>query len=105
MGTGRPRHRRDDRLTRAAHASVPVWRLPPCGRGKNCHEGSATKTGDCGVFGQMDELVFGRPAAQAVADLARRAGTDRIFLMACGTPNQETEEVVTAMATSRPRHA
>jgi fructoselysine-6-P-deglycase FrlB-like protein len=53
----------------------------------------------------MDELVFGRPAAQAVADLARRAGTDRIFLMACGTPNQETEEVVTAMTASRLRHA
>ena len=53
----------------------------------------------------MDELVFGRPAAQAVADLARRAGTDRILLMACCTPNQETEEVVTAMTASRLRHA
>ncbi len=105
MGTDRPRHRRDDRLTRAAHASVPAWRLPPCGRRKNCHEGSATNTGDRGVFGQMDELVFGRPAAQAVADLARGAGAERIFLMACGTPNKETEEVVTAMTASRLRHA
>ncbi len=63
------------------------------------------KTGDCGVFGQMDELVFGGPAAQAVADLARRAGTDRILLMARGTPNQEIEVVVTAMTASRRRHA
>ena len=61
----------------------------------------------------MDELVFGRPAgrqagrpaAQAVAELVRRAGTERIFLMACGTPNQGTEEVVTAMTASRLRHA
>ena len=89
---------------RGRHPLSEIHRLP-CGRRKNCHEGSATKTGDCGVFGQMDELVFGRPAAQAVADLARRAGTDRIFLMACGTPNQETEEVVTAMTASRLRHA
>jgi hypothetical protein len=53
----------------------------------------------------MDELVFGGPAAQAVADLARRAGTDRILLMARGTPNQEIEVVVTAMTASRRRHA
>ena len=53
----------------------------------------------------MDGLVFGRPAAQAVADLARRAGAKRIFLTAEGTPNQETEEVVTAMTASRLRHA
>ena len=53
----------------------------------------------------MDELVFGRPAAQAVAALVRRAGPARILLMACCTPNQETEEAVTAMTASRRRRA
>jgi hypothetical protein len=40
------------------------------------------KTGDRGVFGQVDDFVFGKPAAQAVAALARRAGAERIFPMA-----------------------
>jgi maleylacetate reductase len=45
------------------------------------------------VFGQMDEVVFGRPAAEAVAGLARRSGAERVFVMASGTLNRETEEV------------
>ena len=35
----------------------------------------------------------------------RARNGERIFLMACGTPNQETEEVVTAMTASRLWHA
>ncbi len=49
----------------------------------------------------MDESVFGRPAAQAVADLACRAGAERMFLMAGGTLSRETEEVVTTTIASR----
>ncbi len=45
------------------------------------------------VFSQMDEVIFGMPAAQAVADLARRAGAERVFLMVSGTLNRETEEI------------
>jgi maleylacetate reductase len=45
------------------------------------------------VFSQMDEVVFGAPAAQAVADLARRAGAERVFLMVSGTLNRETPEI------------
>lgn len=45
------------------------------------------------VFGQMDEVVFGRPAAEAVAGLAHRSGAERVFVMASGTLNRETEEV------------
>jgi maleylacetate reductase len=45
------------------------------------------------VFSQMDEVVFGVPAAQAVADLARRAGAERVLLMVSGTLNRETPEI------------
>jgi alcohol dehydrogenase class IV len=45
------------------------------------------------VFSQMDEVVFGVPAAQAVADLARRSGAERVLLMVSGTLNRETLEI------------
>ncbi|HEY4043426.1 MAG TPA: iron-containing alcohol dehydrogenase [Rhodopila sp.] len=45
------------------------------------------------VFSQMDEVVFGTPAAEAVAELARRAGAERVFLMVSGTLNRETPEI------------
>jgi maleylacetate reductase len=45
------------------------------------------------VFSHMDEVIFGTPAAEAVADLARRAGAGRVFLMVSGTLNRETEEI------------
>ena len=45
------------------------------------------------VFSQMDEVIFGTPAAQAVADLARRAGAERVFLMVSGTLNRKTPEI------------
>ena len=45
------------------------------------------------VFGKMDEVIFGTPAVQAVADLARRAKAKRVFLMVSGTLNRETEEI------------
>ncbi len=45
------------------------------------------------VFGRMEEVIFGIPAAEAVADLARRAGAQSVLLMASGTLNRETQEV------------
>ena len=45
------------------------------------------------AFGEMDEVVFGRPAAQAVADLASRAGAERVFLMVSGTLARQTPEI------------
>ncbi|MBK1658482.1 maleylacetate reductase [Paracraurococcus ruber] len=41
----------------------------------------------------MEEVVWGTPAAEAVADIAARQGARRVFLMASGTLNRETEEV------------
>ncbi|WP_239992103.1 iron-containing alcohol dehydrogenase [Rhodopila globiformis] len=45
------------------------------------------------VFSQMDEVIFGKPAAEAVAALARRAGAKRVLLMASGTLNRQTDEI------------
>jgi hypothetical protein len=41
----------------------------------------------------MDEVVFGKPAAEAVADQARRLDASRVFLLVSGTLNRKTEEV------------
>jgi maleylacetate reductase len=45
------------------------------------------------VFGQMDEVVFGKPAAQAIADQVGRLGATRVFLMVSHTLNHKTEEI------------
>ena len=45
------------------------------------------------VFGEMDEVVFGRPAAEVVAEAARHREAERVFLMTSGTLNRTTDEV------------
>jgi maleylacetate reductase len=45
------------------------------------------------VFGAMDEVVFGRPAAAAIAAQMDRIGARRAFLMVSGTLNRETQEI------------
>ena len=45
------------------------------------------------VFTKMDEVIYGRPAAQSVAELAKARHAERIFLMVSGTLNRETDEV------------
>ena len=45
------------------------------------------------VFSQMDEVLFGKPAADAIAEEARRLAADRVFLMVSGTLNRETDEI------------
>jgi maleylacetate reductase len=45
------------------------------------------------VFGQMDEVRFGIPAAEAVAEQATRLGAERVFLMVSGTLNRTTPEI------------
>lgn len=45
------------------------------------------------VFGAMDEVVFGEPAAQAVAAQMDRLGKTRAFLMVSGTLRRETSAV------------
>ena len=45
------------------------------------------------VFGEMDQVVFGRPAAEVVAEEARQLEAERVFLMASGTLNRTTDEI------------
>ena len=47
------------------------------------------------VFGAMDEVVFGRPASEALVEQLNRLGTTRAFLMVSGTLNRETEMIET----------
>jgi maleylacetate reductase len=43
------------------------------------------------VFSQMEQVLFGVPAAQGVAELAQHA--QRVFLMVSGTLNRQTDEI------------
>jgi maleylacetate reductase len=45
------------------------------------------------VFGAMDEVVFGRPAAEAVVEQMDRLRASRALLMVSGTLNRETDEI------------
>jgi maleylacetate reductase len=45
------------------------------------------------VFGAMDEVIFGTPAAEAIVGQVDRLGVSRVFLMVSGTLNRETAEI------------
>jgi maleylacetate reductase len=57
------------------------------------------------VFGAMDEVVFGRPAAEAAAEQMTRLGVTRAFLMVSGTLNRQTGEVEKIRQALGPRYA
>ena len=45
------------------------------------------------VFSRMEEVVWGKPAAETVAALAQKRGAERAFLMVSGTLNRTTDEI------------
>ena len=45
------------------------------------------------VFSQMDEVVFGKPAAETIAEISQRWGATRVFLMVSKTLNHKTDEI------------
>ena len=45
------------------------------------------------TFSKMEEVQFGKPAAETVAELVRRHQAERVFLMVSGTLNRETDEI------------
>src|SRR5262245_28764105 len=49
-------------------------------------------------FGTMDAVVFGKPAAEAVAEEARRLRAARVFLMESRAVNRNTDEIATVKA-------
>jgi maleylacetate reductase len=44
-------------------------------------------------FGTMDAVVFGKPAAEAVVEEARRLSATRVFLMVSSSLNRNTDEI------------
>jgi maleylacetate reductase len=45
------------------------------------------------AFGAMDEVVFGKPASEAIAAQAQRFGATRIFLMVSNSLSHNTDEI------------
>ena len=45
------------------------------------------------VFSKMEEVLYGKPAAETVAALAQKRGAERVFLMVSGTLNRTTDEI------------
>jgi len=45
------------------------------------------------AFGNMEAVTFGKPAAEALAEEARRCEAERVFLMVSGTLNRDTDEI------------
>jgi maleylacetate reductase len=45
------------------------------------------------AFGAMEAVVFGRSAAEVLAEEARRREAERVFLMVSGTLNRTTDEI------------
>ena len=56
------------------------------------------------VLSRMDEVVYGKPAAESVAELAGRYQAERVFLMVSGTLNRETDEIGRASCRERVYH-
>jgi maleylacetate reductase len=55
------------------------------------------------VFGAIEEVVFGRPAAEAIGAQMDRLGAARAFLMVSGTLNRQTDEIEKIRNTLGPR--
>lgn len=56
-------------------------------------------------FQPMDRVIFGKPAAQAIAEEAQRLGSQRVFLMVSRTLNTTTDEIERIRAALADRHA
>ena len=57
------------------------------------------------VFGAMDEVVFGRPAAEAIVQQVDRLRASSAFLMVSGTLNRTTSEIDRIRKALGPRYA
>ena len=57
------------------------------------------------VFGTMEEVVFGRPAAMAVVEQTDRLRASNAFLMVSGTLNRQTDEIDKIRHALGPRYA
>ena len=67
-------------------AKARIDQGPKCPGRTSVHKGRV-------VFGAMDEVVFGRPASEAIVEQMNRLGATRAFLMVSGTLNRETDVI------------
>src|ERR1700737_2496003 len=80
-------------ITVAHDPSGPAGHLPNfVGEEKNAREDRMLTSGRV-VFTKMEEVHYGKPAAQSIAELVTEHGVQRVFLMVSGTLNRETDEV------------
>lgn len=56
-------------------------------------------------FQPMERVIFGKPAAQAVAEEVQRLGAQRVFLLVSRTLNSSTDEIARIRAALADRHA
>jgi maleylacetate reductase len=57
------------------------------------------------VFGGMEQVIFGKPAAEAIAEETARLGATRAMLMVSGTMNKSTDEIEKVRRALGNRHA
>src|SRR5438105_2109787 len=99
-----PRRALADRRHQIAHAAEKVVgchrRLRIAGFGRPDAMMLARQTGGRAMpqagriaFGNMEAVTFGRPAAEALSEQARRYEAERVFLMVSGTLNRDTDEI------------
>ena len=50
------------------------------------------------TFQAIERIVYGKPAAEALAEETQRLGATRVFLMVSGTMNRETDEIAKVRA-------
>src|SRR5260370_20182130 len=74
---------------------------PRCGQPITC---DPMRAGEI-VFTGMERVVFGRPAAEAVAETADRLGAKRVFILAGSTLNRDTDAVRQIAEALGPRYA
>src|SRR5258708_28058311 len=81
-------------VSRVTHdPSGPADHLPNfVGEGKNGREDRMLTSGRV-VFTRMEEVHYGKPAAQSIAELVKERGAPRVFLMGSGPLNPETDQV------------
>src|SRR5687767_2483751 len=60
---------------------------------------------DVFVFPALERLIYGKPAAGALAAEAERLAAKRVFLVVSGTMNRTTDEVEKVRAALGARHA
>ena len=80
-------------LDQATHQLVPSPQTPYPPSNPTPRRPQPMTTQGRVAFGKMEEVVFGRPAAEALPEQIRRLGAKRVFLMVSGTLNRETPEI------------